>query len=125
MTMSEKSWNADADADADADAVCNRKRMDHKKIFDFFQKKLNLGMDTRHKVALIAQGMTGEGFNVHNFDAEKAADVIGAYVNHMYNDLFSHNKKTITSFEDNPKRTLLFLVVYCWNELEFLFLSVK
>ncbi|EJC6319815.1 hypothetical protein MZP33_004382 [Escherichia coli] len=121
MTMSEKSWNEDA--------VCNRKRMNHKKIFDFFQKKLNLGTDTRHKVALIAQEMTGEGFgegfNVHNFDAEKAADVIGAYVNHMYNDLFSHNKKTIISFEDNPKRTLTFLVVYCWNELEFLFLSVK
>lgn len=44
--MREKSRNADA--------VCHRERMGHNKIFDFLQKKLYLGKDTRHKLALIA-----------------------------------------------------------------------
>lgn len=83
--MREKSRNADA--------VCHRERIGHNKIFDFLQKKLYLGRDTRHKLALIAQEMTGKGFNVHNFDAEKAADALSAFINHMYKDLFSDNKK--------------------------------
>jgi len=89
-----------------ADAVCHRERMSHNETFEFLQKKLYLGRDTRHKLALIAQVMTGTGFNPRKFDAEKAADVISACVNHMYNDIFTGNdKNTIAGMEEHPKIT--------------------
>ncbi|WP_338505554.1 hypothetical protein VRC35_04890 [Erwinia aphidicola] len=70
------------------DAKCHRERKSANKVFAFQEKKLYLGRDTRQKLALIAQQLTGARLNIDKFDAEKAADVISACVNHMFVDLF-------------------------------------
>ncbi|EAV3918301.1 hypothetical protein E2751_05850 [Salmonella enterica] len=86
-----------------ADAKCHRERKSSNEVFEFLEKKLYLGRDTRQKLALIARELTGAGFSPDKFDAEKAADVLSACVNHMYNELFSEGKHTaIYGLEEPP-----------------------
>ncbi|KGA40859.1 MULTISPECIES: hypothetical protein [Pectobacterium] len=71
------------------DARCHRERKSNNEVFEFLEKKLYLGRDTRQKLTLIARKLTGAGFSPDKFDAEKAANVLSACVNHMFNDLFN------------------------------------
>ena len=75
-----------------ADAKCHRERKSSNEVFGFLEKKLYLGGDTRQKLALIVRKLTGAGFSPYKFDAEKAADVLSACVNHMFNDLLNEGK---------------------------------
>lgn len=75
-----------------ADAKCHRERKSSNEVFEFLEKKLYLGRDTRQKLALIARKLTGTGFSPDKIDAKKAADVLSACVNHMFNDLFSEGE---------------------------------
>lgn len=85
------------------DAKCHRERKSANKVFSFQEKKLYLGRDTRQKLALIAEQLTGSRLNIDKFDAEKAADVISACVNHMFNDLLSRNGlDDVYGLEDCP-----------------------
>jgi hypothetical protein len=86
-----------------ADARCHRERKSSNEVFEFLEKKLYLGRDTRQKLALIACKLTGAGFSPDKFDAEKAADVLSACVNHMFNDLFREGKHNgIYGLEEPP-----------------------
>ena len=75
-----------------ADARCHRERKSSNEVFEFLEKKLYLGRDTRQKLALIARKLTGAGFSPDKFAAEKAADVLSACVNHMFNDLLNEGE---------------------------------
>ena len=46
-----------------ADARCHRERKSSNEVFEFLEKKLYLGRDTRQKLALIARKLTGAGFS--------------------------------------------------------------
>lgn len=86
-----------------ADAKCHRERKSSNEVFEFLEKKLYLGRDTRQKLALIARKLTGAGFNPDKFDAEKAADVLSACVNHMFNDLLNGGELNgIYGLEEHP-----------------------
>lgn len=85
------------------DAKCHRERKSANKVFAFQEKKLYLGLDTRKKLALIAQQLTGTGLNTDKFDAEKAADVLSACVNHMFNYLLEkHSLDDVYGLEECP-----------------------
>lgn len=87
-----------------ADAKCHRERKRSNGVFEFREKKLYLGRDTRQKLALIARKLTGASFSPDKFDAEKAADVLSTCVNHMFNDLFGEEKLNgVYGLEDHPK----------------------
>ncbi|EEV5301806.1 TPA: hypothetical protein ACHGCJ_003494 [Escherichia coli] len=86
-----------------ADAKCHRERKSSNEVFEFLEKKLYLGRDTRQKLALIARKLTGSGFSPDKFDAEKAADVLSACVNHMFNDQLNRGELNgIYGLEDLP-----------------------
>ena len=86
-----------------ADAKCHRERKSSNEVFEFLEKKLYLGRDTRQKLALIARKLTGAGFSPDKFDAEKAADVLSACVNHMFNDLLNEGELNgIYGLEEYP-----------------------
>ncbi|EHK0944828.1 hypothetical protein [Citrobacter farmeri] len=86
-----------------ADAKCHRERKSSNEVFEFLEKKLYLGRDTRQKLALIARKLTGSGFSPDKFDAEKAADVLSACVNHMFNDLLNGGELNgIYGLEEHP-----------------------
>ncbi|WP_227724038.1 hypothetical protein [Yersinia proxima] len=85
------------------DAKCHRERKSSNEVFEFLEKKLYLGRDTRQKLALIARKLTGSGFSPDKFDAEKAADVLSACVNHMFNDLLNGGELNgIYGLEEQP-----------------------
>lgn len=85
------------------DAICHRERKSANKVFAFQEKKLYLGLDTRQKLALIAQQLTGSRLNTDKFDAERAADVLSACVNHMFNGLLNRNGgEGVYGLEDCP-----------------------
>ncbi|HBB6887634.1 TPA: hypothetical protein ON591_003480 [Citrobacter freundii] len=86
-----------------ADAKCHRERKSSNEVFEFLEKKLYLGRDTRQKLALIARKLTGTGFSPDKIDAKKAADVLSACVNHMFNDLFSEGEHNgVYRLEEHP-----------------------
>ncbi|AUT95835.1 hypothetical protein MC47_011175 [Citrobacter freundii] len=85
------------------DAKCHRERKSSNEVFEFLEKKLYLGRDTRQKLALIARKLMGAGFSPDKFDAEKAADVLSACVNHMFNDLLNEGELNgIYGLEEHP-----------------------
>ncbi|EAW3767355.1 hypothetical protein FKY41_01815 [Salmonella enterica] len=86
-----------------ADAKCHRARKSSNEVFEFLEKKLYLGRDTRQKLALIARKLTGTGFSPDKIDAKKAADVLSACVNYMFNDLFSEGEHNgVYRLEEHP-----------------------
>ncbi|EBU1043398.1 hypothetical protein KVI39_001861 [Salmonella enterica] len=86
-----------------ADAKCHRARKSSNEVFEFLEKKLYLGRDTRQKLALISRKLTGTGFSPDKIDAKKAADVLSACVNHMFNDLLNEGELSgIYGLEEHP-----------------------
>ncbi|EBZ9515404.1 hypothetical protein EH138_14515 [Salmonella enterica subsp. enterica serovar Eastbourne] len=88
----------------EADATWHRERRESNDVFGFMEKKIYLGRDTRHKMALIALKMTGSTLGPDRMDSNKAADILSACVNHMYNSLFSDEEcQTDSKLKENPK----------------------
>ncbi len=70
---------------------------------NFWRRSSIWGGDTRQKLALIARKLTGAGFSPDKFAAEKAADVLSACVNHMFNDLLNEGELNgIYRSEEHP-----------------------
>ncbi len=88
----------------EADATWHRERRESNDVFGFMEKKVYLGRDTRHKMALIALKMTGSRLGPDRMDSNKAADILSACVNHMYSSLFSDEEcQTYSELKENPK----------------------
>lgn len=84
------------------DAICHRDRRRDNDTFGFLEKKVYLGSDTRHKIALISQKLTGAKVGPHKFAADKAGDIISACINHMYNTLFDDENGMLTDLKEHP-----------------------
>lgn len=88
----------------EADATWHRERRESNDLFGFMEKKVYLGRDTRHKMALIALKMTGSRLGPDKMNSNKAADILSACVNHMYNSLFSDEECHMSpELQENPK----------------------
>ncbi|ELX2276458.1 TPA: hypothetical protein ACPZAW_003580 [Yersinia enterocolitica] len=85
------------------DAVCHRDRRRDNGTFGFLEKKVYLGSDTRHKIALISQKLTGAKVGPRKFAADKAGDIISACINHMYNTLFNDECRMLPDLKEHPK----------------------